>query len=420
MNLMKKILLLIVLFLNISCAFCAQFDDVQIFYVDPLIHKKPDNNCNNEACKSLLNLIDKSKESINFAIYGIGDEDKIYRALINAKKRGVKIQGVTDMNINNKNPYFDTWKLIDDLEFVKTDYLSDLRLLEEQKIKQNYSLKIKDYAKIKDGNKIKIPGAIMHNKFFIVDSEYVWTGSTNVSSSCMSYNANNVILIKSKEVAKVYQKEFEEMFNKNNFHKYKNKTSNGQIIKVGDDTELKVFFSPSNPPNDVAIRPLIENAKNYIYVPMFFLTNRKLINSLIAAKSRDVDVKIIVDSAANIVNPQYVKLLRKNNVPVKVENWGGKMHMKSAVIDDRHIVIGSMNWTGVAQNSNDENTIVLDNSKLAKDFKKKFLYLWMSIPDGWLYGSPKPESKDSIGSCSDGIDNDHDGLVDKDDPDCSL
>lgn len=417
---MKKIFVLIILLINILVAHATEIQNIQIFYVDPLVYKKPNNNCSNDACKSLLNIINNSKKSINFAIYGIGDEDKIYKALVKAKKRGVKIQGITDMNINNKNPYFDTWRLINDLEFVKTDYLTDIKLLEEQKIQNKYSLKIKDYAKIKDGNKIKVPGAIMHNKFFIVDNEYVWTGSTNVSSSCMSYNANNVILIKSKEVANIYQKEFDEMYNNNNFHKYKNKTSEENTIKIDDGTSLRIFFSPSNPPNDFAIKPTIDNAKEYIYVPMFFLTNKELINSLILANKRNVDVKIIVDSAANIVNPQYVNILRKNNVPVKVENWGGKMHMKSAVIDDKTIIIGSMNWTGVAQTSNDENTIVLENTKLAKEFKQKFIYLWNTIPNQWLYENPKPESKNSIGSCSDGIDNDHDGFIDKDDPDCHI
>lgn len=417
---MKKIFVLIILLINILVAHASETQNIQIFYVDPLVYKKPNNNCSNDACKSLLNIINNSKKSINFAIYGIGDEDKIYKALVKARKRGVKIQGITDMNINNKNPYFDTWRLINDLEFVKTDYLTDIKLLEEQKIQNKYSLKIKDYAKIKDGNKIKVPGAIMHNKFFIVDNEYVWTGSTNVSSSCMSYNANNVILIKSKEVANIYQKEFDEMYNNNNFHKYKNKTSEGNTIKIDDGTSLRIFFSPSNPPNDFAIKPTIDNAKEYIYVPMFFLTNKELINSLILANKRNVDVKIIVDSAANIVNPQYVNILRENNVPVKVENWGGKMHMKSAVIDDKTIIIGSMNWTGVAQTSNDENTIVLENTKLAKEFKQKFIYLWNTIPNKWLYENPKPESKNSIGSCSDGIDNDHDGFIDKDDPDCHI
>ena len=94
--------------------------------------------------------------------------------------------------------------------------------------------------------------------------------------------------------------------------------------------------------------------------------------------------------------------------------------MKSAIIDDKNIVIGSMNWTGVAENSNDENTIIVENQQLAKEFKSEFLKLWKSIPNKWLYDSPNPESLDSIGSCTDGIDNDHDGLIDKDDPDCKI
>lgn len=419
---MKKILLILIIFFVSSILYvhASNINSIQIFYVNPLVYKKPCNDCNNDACKSLLEIINNSKTSIDFAIYGIGDEDKIFKALINAKNRGVEIHGITDMNINNKNPYFDTWKLINTLGNIKTDYSSDIKLLEEQQLKQKYASNIKDYAKVQEGKKMKVPGAIMHNKFFIVDNEYLWTGSTNVSSSCMTYNANNVILIKSKEVAEIYQKEFNEMFYNNNFHKYKNKTSNGNTIKLNSDTNLKIFFSPSNPPNDTAIKPLIENAEKYIYVPMFFLTNRDLINALIEAKSRNVDVKIIVDSAANIVNPKYVKILRNNNIPVKVENWGGKMHMKSAIIDDKNIVIGSMNWTGVAEKSNDENTIIVENQQLAKEFKSEFLKLWKSIPNKWLYDSPKPESLDSIGSCTDGIDNDHDGLIDQDDPDCKI
>ena len=51
--------------------------------------------------------------------------------------------------------------------------------------------------------------------------------------------------------------------------------------------------------------------------------------------------------------------------------------------------------------------------------KRIFLEYWKIIPDNWLYATPKPEGKDSIGSCSDGLDNDHNGLTDKEDPNCS-
>ena len=49
-------------------------------------------------------------------------KDKIFEALINAQKRGVKIRGVVDMNNDMTNPYKDTFKLIEQLKTVKTDY----------------------------------------------------------------------------------------------------------------------------------------------------------------------------------------------------------------------------------------------------------------------------------------------------------
>jgi hypothetical protein len=56
--------------------------------------------------------------------------------------------------------------------------------------------------------------------------------------------------------------------------------------------------------------------------------------------------------------------------------------------------------------------------KLAKSFKAEFLRLWASIPEKYLTQTPKAESPESIGSCFDGVDNDHDGKIDLDDPDC--
>lgn len=392
---------------------------IKMYFVNPLINKKPLNTCANDACISLLSLINNSKHSIDFAIYGIGGEDTIFNALVEAKRRGVIVRGVVDMNVNNRNPYRDTWDLINMLGSVVTDYKEDLAVEDEAQKKYKYPISSKDYAKVSDGETFYIPGAIMHDKFFIIDTRFVWTGSTNVSNTCMSYNSNNVIVIDSPEAANIYQKEFNQMFLDGKFHKKKSPVSQGEKIKLNDNTTLSVYFSPVQSPNVKEIKPLLDNAQNYIYVPMFFLTNRNLINSLIEAKNRNVDVKIIVDAAATKVNPQYIQEIRNNNVPIKVENWGGKMHMKSAIIDDKYIIIGSMNWTKSAQFSNDENTIILENTQLAKEFKIHFMYLWNSIFNIWLKKSPLPESKDSKNSCSDGVDNDHDGLYDNADPDCS-
>lgn len=137
-------------------------------------------------------------------------------------------------------------------------------------------------------------------------------------------------------------------------------------------------------------------------------------------KNHGVDVRL--DSGCNLAGSKYssVKTLRDNNVKVKTENRAGKMHMKSIIIDDKYVVVGSMNFTKSGERYNDENVLIIENSKLAAAFKSKFLYFWKEIPDKWLYKNPGAETFNSINSCYDGIDNDFDGKIDKDDEGCKF
>mgnify|MGYP003298859445 CR=1 FL=1 len=46
-----------------------------------------------------------------------------------------------------------------------------------------------------------------------------------------------------------------------------------------------------------AVIPLIRQAKKYIYIPTFVLTEKRVTEELILAKRRGVDVKIIIDAS---------------------------------------------------------------------------------------------------------------------------
>ena len=94
------------------------------------------------------------------------------------------------------------------------------------------------------------------------------------------------------------------------------------------------------------------------------------------------------------------------------------MHIKSVIIDDKYFTVGSMNFSNSGENKNDENIVIVENDKLATAYKNYFLYLWQKIPNKYLKNNPRAESQESIGSCNDGIDNDFDGLIDKEDPSC--
>jgi len=329
----------------------------------------------------LLKLIDGAKKEIHFAIYGIRGQDDIVQVLLVAQKRGVKIKGVVDSDSHGKN------------------YYSDTHLLHQH------------FDVVSDGKSY-----IMHHKFFIVDKKVLWTGSSNISDTGTGgYNSNSVIVSEDKTIIKLYQKEFDQMRN-GKFGIWKEELSKSAIKTK--NSKAQVYFSPKSDTYEKGIKPLIQKAKSYIYIPIFYLTHKPLAKELEKAHKRGVDVRIILDASA-ARNPYSIHgWLREKGLHVKVENFGGKMHNKSMIIDDRFIVGGSMNFTIAGNSKNDENTIVLENAPLAKKYKAYFLTLWESIPSMYLYHNPSPESFESGNSCYDGIDNDFDKSVDNKDSGC--
>lgn len=409
-------------------------NNVAIYFVDPLKNKKPVNEPDSDAALALLALINNAKENINFAIYGIGGQDEIFRALVEAQKRGVKIQGVADVDKEYKNVYSDTFRLISiiknfvvDFESTKTTeekerkkyYVNNINIPYKQNIKFDFDNNSIDKTYVTQTG-IEIQKGIMHNKFFIIDNQYVWTGSTNVSSGCMTYNSNVSVAVKSKELAKLYTEEFNQMYVNGKFHQNKRPIKNNENISINNETKISVYFSPKNQVFYNAIMPLIDKSKYSIDIPMFFLTHKATIQALLDAHSRGVKIRVILDAVGAKSSYSKHNVLREAGIPVKIENWGGKMHMKSMIIDNEIIVVGSTNWTSTAAYTNDENLLVIYNKNLANVFEKEFERLYNSIPNKWLKKCPEPESIDSRYSCSDGIDNDHDGLIDKADDSCKI
>ena len=356
--------------------------NIKIIVSDLTTKLKPDRNCSSDICKEILTNINNTKSSIDMAIYGYSSTPMLERAIKDAQNRGVKIRLVYDVDAKNQNIYPDTFKFVNLIANSKSD------------------------SGLKDSN------ATMHNKFYIFDNKAVITGSANLSHTDMSgFNSNNIIVINSPDVAKIYKTEFEQMFN-GNFHSAKIPTANNKA------NNMQIYFSPQDKSISSAVLPIIENAKDYIYIPIFVITENRVVEALIKAKQRGVDVRLISDALNASSKYSKIKVLRANGIPVKIENYAGKMHSKTMIADDKYSIIGSMNLSKSGETKNDENTIVLENAEAAKYLKRFFLYQWDRIPDKWLNGYPRAEGWESIGSCTDGIDNDYDGLTDALDTGC--
>lgn len=370
---------------------------LSFYFTDFNKRQKPDNNCMTSGCRILLSHINNAKSSIDFAIYGIANQPKIISALVSAQKRGVKVRWVTDADTKGNNIYSEVLSI----QKLLPNYRTDNHFISNELTKnQQYT------------------NSIMHNKFFIFDDKTLWLGSANISQTDLAdFNANIIILAESQTLAKIYAKEFEQMYNQK-FHYLKQPISNKENLKIDNENTVSVYFSPTDKIIETKIIPEINKAKKYIYVSSFIITHSGVKNALLQAKDRGIEIKIMTDATSASGKYSIHKSLRDNNIAVKVENKAGKMHTKSLIIDDRIIFVGSMNLTKSGENKNDENVLLIENQHAAKVFKNQFLYLWHSIPNKWLRFNPHAEGVDSPGSCSDGIDNDFDGLIDKNDPGC--
>jgi len=418
----------------------AHADDLRLVLNDPSGRPAPMDSCDVELCTSLVETIDKATERVDYAFYGLRGQTAILDALRRARARGVQVRGVVDMDVGNENYYDDTAELMALADPIVTDHAVDYAKSRSRKDFRGSAFQcdrpigfagpLQCLAMDLGNNtcwvgahvsreEIEFKGDIMHNKFVIVDQRYVWTGSTNASDSGTGgYNANLVTLVDSPTVAGWYTSELEQML-AGKFHD--TKTKQGPMrTRLSDDVSVQVLFSPQHKPISKAVRPLVQSARESIDIAVFFLTHKHLAQDLIDAKARGVKVRVIIDATAAKNGYTKHEILRAAGIPVKVEDWGGKMHAKSAVVDGEYIITGSMNWTSAGENGNDENTIIVRSKTHAAQYAKWFEQLWGAIDDRWLTDRPDPESKDSGRACMDGSDNDFDHKADKEDEGCSV
>ena len=138
--------------------------------------------------------------------------------------------------------------------------------------------------------------------------------------------------------------------------------------------ETSVFFSPHGG-CQAAIVAELAKAKASVQVEMYLLTNHVLMDALIAARVRKVNVTVILDGREMLVNGFAVAELTKGGVAVWTNSRHNVFHNKIAVVDGKVVVGGSFNWTMQAETSNAENVTVTRNVKVAQQYQANFVKL---------------------------------------------
>ncbi len=193
----------------------------------------------------------------------------------------------------------------------------------------------------------------MHHKLLVIDHSHSLICSGNVVSSAFASQGNCVLHISSKQIA-----ERIEQLNK----LYLSGTilpRSPLQLPLGDT--IVTLFSNMLQAREMHenLRKRIQVATRRVFVAMYMLTNKDLIDELCAAARRGVNVRVILDRGlAAAANGPAFETLRKNNVLCSWYNKG-MLHYKVALIDDA-LISGSSNWTDAAFRGNDETMLSID------------------------------------------------------------
>jgi phosphatidylserine/phosphatidylglycerophosphate/cardiolipin synthase-like enzyme len=146
-------------------------------------------------------------------------------------------------------------------------------------------------------------------------------------------------------------------------------------------TVRSVYFSLGTTPaiNDPkfdcakAIVDLFDQAKNTVHVAIYSLTEPNIVDAIIRANNRGVNVEIITDAiqSKNATQAYMIRKLTQSGVNVRVATrQKSLMHNKVAIFDSQTICTGSFNWSINAEENNDENLLVVDGHDLANDYEE--------------------------------------------------
>lgn len=235
---------------------------------------------------------------------------------------------------------------------------------------------------------------IMNNKFVVFDGlssdpngPIVWTGSTNWTDHQINTDPNSVIIIQDASLAKAYITEFEEMWgsntlipDSNNWRFGHHKIDNTPHEFVIDGKRVECYFSPSERVNS-RIVSAIETA-NFDVVANTTLITRSDIGYAIEEKHQNsVNTQVLVNNEA-LCSEAVVTSLRRLDTNFRNYTGNGILHHKALIIDhanpesDPILLVGSQNWSNIADLFNDENILIIHDSTIANIYYQEFYERW--------------------------------------------
>jgi phosphatidylserine/phosphatidylglycerophosphate/cardiolipin synthase-like enzyme len=294
--------------------------------------------------RALVSQIEQAQESIYIAAFSF-DLESVALALMDAARRGVEVVFITD----------DLYGLADDeIKYPQAPYFERLA---------------------QAGVQVQTDGSsgLMHNKFIIFDRKAVWTGSLNLTRNGVCRNNNNAVLIHSQALADIYLHEFEEM-RRYEFGTSSPSTLAEQTVYI-DGHGVRVFFAPEDQVL-ANLTPIIALSQQEVLFMAYSFTTHALCDEMVALHQQGVAVRGVFESRGSGAEHSCFNDLLASGADVRQDSNPAAMHHKVIILDRRYVITGSFNFSNSADQTNDENLIIIDDPVLAQWFIDEFALRW--------------------------------------------
>ena len=217
-------------------------------------------------------------------------------------------------------------------------------------------------------------GDLMHNKFMILDSTEVWTGSWNYTINDTYRNNNNALVLRAQRAVQNYQIEFNEMFAEGQFGPRSRANTPNPAFNQ-DGVPLGIYFAPEDEVVPAMI-DAISGAEESIRFMAFSFTLDDVGQALLARAVEGVDVAGIFETTGSETRFSELTPLFCAGLEVRQDGNPFVLHHKVFIIDNDTVITGSFNFSANATDSNDENLIIIQDADLAAQYLAEFDRRW--------------------------------------------
>ena len=146
---------------------------------------------------------------------------------------------------------------------------------------------------------------------------------------------------------------------------------------------VSVYFPRAGQNAEGQLISTLGTASKRLDVAIYSFTDTKIASAIAAAKKRGVTVRLMTDreSSGEKYQKKALEIVKAAGVPIKENTHSGIMHLKVSIIDTGTVTTGSFNYTKSAQNTNDENLVIIHSSTLNGQYEAEFSRMWSDTKD---------------------------------------